>query len=33
MKYFVMEDVPPQVFDVLLVDFDWFQYLYDEDRF
>ena len=28
-----MEDVPPQVSDVLLADFGWFQYLYDEDGF
>ena len=28
-----MEDVPPQVSDVLLANFGWFQYLYDEDGF
>ena len=28
-----MEYVLSQVFDVLLADFGWFQYLYDEDRF
>ena len=28
-----MENVSPQVSDVLLADFSWFQYLYDEDGF